>query len=94
MIKLTQTGIGTKDSFAIAGHEIYDSTGSSMLPVQAGGDGVASFRVMGRVASDAPWFEIKAAGTAGFLESIAWVPQLQLEVLSGTGAVSLWIGEK
>lgn len=87
---LEQTGVGTVS----VSREVYDSTGTGMLPVQAAVTGVATFKVNGRVASDAPWVEIIPAGSTGSLNSIAWVPYLQLEVTTGAGAVKLWIGEK
>lgn len=90
MQKLIRTGVGT----ATVDHDVYDSTGTGMLPIQADGDGATTFRLLGRVASDAPWVEIIAPGTADFLQSFAWVPYIQLEVTAGAGTVSVWIGEK
>lgn len=90
MIKLEQTGVGQKTH----DKDIYDSTGTGLLPIQASGDGSTTFRVLARVASDAPWFEIISAQTAPLLQSITWVPYLQLDVTAGTGKVTLWIGEK
>jgi hypothetical protein len=89
MIKLSRTGVGTADTQA----SIRDTAGSSLLPIQADGDGATTFRVLGRVSPEAPWVEIKAAGTADFLESISWVPFLRLEVTAGAGMVHLWIGD-
>lgn len=91
MIFLEQAGVGTT---TLAEREVYDSTGTGMLPVQAAVTGTVSFKVNGRVAPDAPWVEIIAAGSASFLNSISWVPYLQLEVVSGAGSVKLWVGEK
>jgi hypothetical protein len=89
-IKISRTGIGTVDHpFAIR-----DSYGSGLLPVQVDGDGATAFRILGRVESDAPWVEIRAQATADFLEAISWVPFLRLEVVSGTGTVTLWVGEQ
>lgn len=90
MIKLTRTGVGTAD------HEntVRDSDGSSLLPIQADGDGATTFKLLGRVSPEAPWVEIKAAGTADFLESFSWVPYVRLEVTAGAGTVSVYIGEK
>lgn len=90
-IKLTQTGVGTQSN---DDKELYDSTGTGMLPVQVDGDGVTTFKVNGRVATDAPWMEIIPAGTADVLQSIAWVPYVQLQVTAGAGTVVLWAGEK
>ena len=90
MQKLTQTNAGaTSTTFAVR-----DTDGSGLLPIQAAVEsGSPSFSVQARVSPDAPWVEIKAAGTAAFLESISWVPFIQLTV-TGTGVVSLLIGEK
>lgn len=90
-IKLTQTGVGTKSN---DDKEIYDSTGTGMLPVQVDGDGATTFKVNARVSTEAPWMEIIAAGTVDVLESIAWVPYIQLQVTAGAGTVNLWVGEK
>lgn len=90
MIILSQTGVGTED----VTQAIRDSQGSALLPIQADGDGVTTFRVLGRISPEAPWVEIKAAATADFLESISWVPYLRLEVTAGAGTVNLYIGEK
>jgi len=84
MQKLNLTGVGT----AAVQSEIYDSTGTGMLPIQAHVTGVATLRIVGRVADDAPWVEIVAPGTAGFLQSFAWVPFLQLEITAGAGSVA------
>lgn len=87
---IERTGVGT------ATHEgsIRDSNGTGLLPLQAAITGTATFRVLGRVSPAAPWVELKAAGTVAFLESFSWVPFIELEVTSGTGTVSLYIGEK
>lgn len=90
MIKISQTGVGT----ASHSGSIRDTKGTSILPVQARVTGTATFRILGRVSGDAPWVELKAADTADFLESISWVPFLQLEITSGAGTVDLWIGDK
>ncbi len=95
MKKLTTNGVQTvATSDGVNPTDIYDSTGTGLLPIQARVTGVATFRVLARVASDAPWVEIIAAGTIGFLQSISWVPQIQLEQSAGAGGVDLWIGEK
>lgn len=87
---ITRTGVGT----ATHGTEVRDRRGSGLLPVQAKGDGATTFRVMGRVSPEGRWQQIKAPGTADFLESNSWVPYLQLEVTSGAGTVSLFVGEE
>lgn len=90
MTILTQTGVGaTTHAFAIR-----DTAGTGLLPLQAAVSGTVTFRVLARVNPAAPWVEIKAAGTVGFLESFSWVPYLQLEVTAGTGTATLYIGEK
>lgn len=89
MVKLSQTGVGST-SVATA---VRDTHGSGLLPIQAAGDGATTFRVLGRVSPDAPWVELKAAGTADFLEAFSWVPYLELDVTVGTGTVSLYIGD-
>lgn len=91
MISLQQTGVGVQSNTA---REVYDSMGTGMLPVQVDGDGVTTFKINGRVSPDAPWMEIVAAQTADLLQSIAWVPYIQLEVTAGAGTVKLWLGEK
>lgn len=88
-MKLEQTGVGTESN----AQSIRDSFGSGLIPIQADGDGATTFRLNGRASPDAPWIEIKAAGTADFLESFSWVPFVQLEVTSGSGSVSVWIAE-
>lgn len=88
-IKLTLTGAGQ----ATHSGSVQDRQGSGILPIQAKGDGATTFRVRGRVSPDADWVDIKAAGTADFLESFAWCPHIQLDVTSGSGAVTLWIGD-
>lgn len=88
-MKLERTGVGTVENT----NAIRDSRGTGLLPLQANGDGTTTFRILGRVAPDAPWVELKAAGTADFLESISWVPYIQLDVTAGATKVELWIGE-
>lgn len=89
MITLNRTGVGVVDHPGT----VRDSRGTGMLPVQAGGDGTTTFRVLGRVSADAPWVELRGAGNGDFLESMAWVPYLRLEITAGAGSVSVWIGE-
>jgi hypothetical protein len=89
-MKLSQTGAGSK---AVAS-SVRDSFGHALLPIQAQGDGATTFKVQGRIAPDAPWVDIVAAATADFLESISWVPFIQLVVTAGSGTVNLWIGEE
>jgi hypothetical protein len=92
MKKLSQTGVGTK---TLASNEtIRDSYGKALLPIQASGDGATTFRVRGRISTEAPWVDIVAAGTTDFLESISWCPLIQLEVTAGSGTVTLWVGEE
>jgi hypothetical protein len=90
MGKITLTGVGTADHPGL----VRDSNGTGLLPIQADGDGAATFRVLARVAPDAPWVEIIAPAAADFLQSISWVPYVRLEITSGTGKVDLWVGEK
>jgi hypothetical protein len=60
--------------------------------IQAAGDGLTTFRIMGRLGSSAEWVELVAAGTADLLQSIPALPYVQLEVTAGTGTVNLYIG--
>lgn len=89
-MKLTQTGVGTTTHDA----SVRDSMGHALLPIQAVGDGTTTFKVNGKVHPDAPWVEVVAADVTDFLDSISWLPFIQLEVTSGTGAVTLYIGEE
>jgi hypothetical protein len=91
MIKIEQAGVGTVES---GDKPIYDSTGTGMLPLQVEVTGAATYRILGRLAADAPWVELRAADTAGCLESFTWVPFMALDVTAGAGTVTLWIGEK
>jgi hypothetical protein len=90
MIKLTQTGVGTVSH----PYSLRDDQGTALLPVQGKVTGSATFRLLGRVSPDADWLEIRAANTVAFLESFSWVPFIQLEITSGSGTVTLWIGDK
>lgn len=87
---IERTGVGT----ATHDYALRDSDGTGILPLQAEVVGSATFRVLGRVHPQAPWVEIRAPGTAGFLESFSWVPYLQLSISSGTGTVRLYVGDK
>ena len=90
MIHLVQSGVGAvENNFAAR-----DSRGKGLLPVQVAVTGTASFRVMGRVSPDAQWKEVRPEASIGFLESISWVPYVRLEVLSGDGTATLWLGEE
>lgn len=92
---LKKTGIGTSDNeLDLPKRPVMDSAGTGMLPIQAEGDGATTFRVLAKATSEAPWREIIAAGTASFLQSIAWVPFVRLEVTAGAGTVTLYLGEK
>jgi hypothetical protein len=89
-VKFTQPGVGTAEN----GAAIRNTAGTSLLPIQAKGDGNTMFRVMGRVSPEADWVELRAPAAADFLETITWVPYLRLEVVSGSGTVNLWIAER
>ena len=90
MKTIIQTGAGE------ATHEaaLRDSDGTGTLPIQAEVSGAATFLIRGRVSPEAPWFTLRDASSADFLETISWVPYLQLVVTDGTGTVRLLIGEK
>lgn len=87
-MKLSRTSAGTVENL----EALRDTDGTGVLPLQVRVTGGASFVVNGRVAPDAPWIEI-ASGSADILESITWLPHVQL-VQTGTGAVDLWIADK
>jgi hypothetical protein len=93
MSRLVLSGVGV----AGTGFALNDRWGTGLLPVQVHVPATAtvSYRINGRVSPDAPWREIKAPSSADMLESMAYVPYLQLEVLTytGTGEVALWVGE-
>lgn len=89
---LTRQGVGTVDN--AVGRPIMDAAGMGMLPIQAEVDGAATFRVLAKATSEAPWREIIAAGTNSFFQSMGWVPFLRLEITGGTGTVRLYVGEK
>lgn len=88
-ITLSKTGVGTADTV----RPVRDIVGSGLLPIQASPAAATTFRILGRVSPDAPWVELKAPGTLGFLEAFVRVPYIRLDVTAGAGAVSLWIGE-
>ena len=90
MIVLNQAGPG----LVAATKDLYDSTGTGLLPVQAEVTGTVTFQLVGRVDPAMPWRVLRAAAAASFLESMAWVPWIALEILSGSGSVRLAIGEK
>lgn len=90
MTKLTQTGVGSAQNQ----NALLDTDGTGILPIQASGDGATTFRVLGKVSKDAPFIEIKGAGTGDFLEGLSWVPFIALEVTAGAGTVDLYIGDK
>lgn len=73
---------------------IRSNHGTSLLPIQCAAEGTVTYRLLGRVSADAPWVEIRAEGSGDFLESFSWVPYVAVEVVSGDGAVSAWIGDR
>jgi hypothetical protein len=88
-LKITQAGVGiASNQFTVR-----DSYGTGLIAVQAEVTGTATYRILGRVSPAAPWRELKGADASGFLESMALVPFLALEVLSGSGTVDLWVHE-
>lgn len=80
--QLSVTGVGTADAGPLADHDGL---------IQAKGDGVTSFRVLGSLVAGGPFVELVAAGTADILKSIERAPYLRLEVTAGTGTVTLYI---
>ncbi len=89
MMKYQQTGVGAVESGAIR-----DSRGKGLLPVQVALTGTATYRLLGRVSPEAQWVELRPAASTDCLEAISWVPYLRLEVTSGDGTATLWIGEE
>lgn len=73
---------------------VRDTKGKGLLPVQVAVTGTASYRVSGRVAPELPWVELWPESSTNMLESTAWVPFVQLEVISGAGTATLWLGEE
>jgi len=60
----------------------YDSHVECILQVAI--SGTFSITAQGRLHDDAPWVELVAAATAGYIQPIVWVPQIRL--VSATGA--------
>lgn len=88
-MKLSQTGVGTaSNSF-----HLRDCNGTGALPIQTQIEGTASYRIHARVSDEAPWIEIQPEVSGSILEAVSWVPQIQLEVTSGSGTVTLWVAE-
>ena len=88
-MKIPLTGVGAASNpFALR-----DRNGTGALPIQVDIEGTATYRINGRVSDDAGWQEITPPSSEGILESISWIPFVQLEVISGTGKVSLWVAE-
>ena len=90
-MKIIQAGVGSTTHPA----SVRDTYGHALLPLQAhSSDGATTFKVQGRISTEAPWVDLVAAGTADFLQSTSWVPLLNLVVSAGTGTVTLWVGEE
>lgn len=83
-MKLTQTGVGLTARRLLA-----NGAAQSAVQIEAPADGLTTFSLKGRLASDAPFFEL-ATGTASVLQLIPNVSELQLEVTAGSGTVSAW----
>lgn len=66
-------------------------TGRMLL--QAEVTSAATFRVMQRHSPEMPWLELWSASSAPRFQSLLLVPHIQLEMLSGTGTVTLWVAE-
>ena len=75
MILLQQAGVGMVSN---VDREIYDSTGTARLPLQAEVTGTVSFKVDRRVDPAAPWLPLVAEGAVGFLQHFDWVPYPKL----------------
>lgn len=82
MQTLSQTGIGSTAAIQIP-H-------SDKIAVQLHVTGTATFQVNGRVSPDAPWMPVVASASADSIQSIAWYPELQLQVTVGAGTVELY----
>jgi hypothetical protein len=88
-MKISQTGVGSTSNSL----HLTDRNGTGVLPLQTQVEGTATYRISARVSEDAPWAEIQPASTESNLESVSWIPQIQLEVTSGSGTVTLWVAE-
>ncbi|MDQ4420058.1 hypothetical protein OOT33_06350 [Sphingobium sp. DEHP117] len=87
-MKIAQTGVGfVENLFAVRALHGW------LLPVQVAVEGTATYRILGRVSPEAQWRELRAADTVSCLEAVNWVPYVRLEVLSGDGSATLWLGE-
>ena len=82
-ISLSVTGVGTaSNSRPLA---------APLGLIQADGDSLTTFRVLGKISSAAPFVELVAPGTADLLQAIPAVPYVELEVTAGTGTVTLYV---
>ena len=90
MTQIQQTGVGQTATPT----SLIDTDGTGLLPVQVAVEGTATYRLLARVSTQAPWVELRPAASDGFLEAISWVPYLALEVTAGAGTVRLWVADK
>ena len=88
-MNLSQTGVGSTSNF----FHLNDRNGTGVLPIQTKVEGDATYRITARVSEEARWIEIQPETSDNVLKSISWIPQVQLEVTSGSGTVSLWVAE-
>lgn len=77
-------------------YPIRDIFGTGTTPVQVEVTGTVSYRIVGKCHKNAPWRELRASASAGFLESVTYVPFMAIEIVSktGNGAVDFWIGDQ
>lgn len=88
-MKLEQANAGTASNELA----IRDTQGTGVLPIQIDVEsGTPTWFIDARVSPEAPWMQI-STGAADVLESISWIPYVQLRV-TGTGTVALYIAEK
>jgi len=90
MMKFQQTGVGAVETRAA----IRDTKGKGLLPVQVSVTGACTYRLQGRISPDAPWITLKDAQADPLLEAFSWVPYMRLEITSGDGTATMWIGEE
>lgn len=90
MVRINVPANTTAGTVLTHSFSIEDDDGAGVAAVQVAVTGALNYDVVGRVTTEAPWVAIKAGQTAGFLESMNWIPFLGVRVNSGTGSAILW----
>lgn len=96
-MKLSATAATTAGTVLSHNFALVDRSGSGNFASQVAVDAgtTVNYDIVARADPGLPWVNLKSAQTAGFLETVAFVPffGIRINSISGTGSVTFVVSE-